>query len=67
MRPTPPSPLPLQIDGFHPSQTGNYLLADVIWKDLLANKPAWLGPVNPFNAQIEALFGSQGGYGGERE
>ena len=50
------------VDGFHPSQTGNYLLADVVFKDLQANRPAWLPAENPFNAQIEALFGDQGGY-----
>ncbi len=50
------------VDGFHPSQTGNYLLADVVFKDLQANRPGWLPSENPFNAQIEAIFGDQGGY-----
>jgi hypothetical protein len=50
------------VDGFHPSQTGNYLLADVVFKDLQANRPGWLPSENPFNAQIEAIFGDPGGY-----
>jgi len=50
------------VDGFHPSQTGNYLLADVVWQDLLANKPSFLGAENPNNAAIIARFGDQGGY-----
>jgi len=50
------------VDGFHPSQTGNYLLAEVTWQDLLANKPEFLGAVNPHNAAIDAIFGDQGGY-----
>jgi len=50
------------VDGFHPSQATHQLLADIIWKDLDANRPGWLPPVNPNNAKIEALFGDQGGY-----
>lgn len=50
------------VDGFHPSQTGNYLLADVVWMDLQTNRPAWLPKLNPFNNNITALFGNQGGY-----
>lgn len=50
------------VDGFHPSQTGNYLLADVIWNDLLTNKPGWLPSINPNNDAITATFGDQGGY-----
>ena len=50
------------VDGFHPSQTGNMLLAEILWEDLSANKPGWLPAINPFNAQIEAIFGDQGGY-----
>lgn len=50
------------VDGFHPSQTGNYLLADVVWNDLLANKPSFLGAENANNAAIIARFGDQGGY-----
>ncbi len=50
------------IDGFHPSQTGHYLLADVMWNDLLANRPHWIPKPNPNNAAIQKLFGDQGGY-----
>jgi acyloxyacyl hydrolase len=53
----PPSPPP------PPSPpAGNQLLAEVIWADLSANRPSWLPTVNPFNAEIAALFGDQGGY-----
>lgn len=51
------------VDGFHPSQTGNVLLAQQIWADLKANFSQAIGPENPNNAQITALFGDQGGYG----
>lgn len=50
------------VDGFHPSQVGQQLLAGVIWTDLQMNKPQWLPSVNPYNADIQALFGDQGGY-----
>lgn len=49
-------------DGFHPSQAGNQLLAEIIWEDIAANRPTWLPTVNPHNAAIAALFGDQGGY-----
>lgn len=49
-------------DGFHPSQTGQALFADTVWRDLRANRPGWLPSLNPFNANISALFGDQGGY-----
>jgi acyloxyacyl hydrolase len=49
-------------DGFHPSQTGNELFAEVVFQDLLANRPSWLPSLNPFNDQIASLFGDQGGY-----
>ena len=57
-----PRPALQPVDGFHPSQTGNYLLAYELWQDLLANRPSWLGPVNPHNAEIARIFGAQGGY-----
>jgi len=37
-------------------------LADKIWEHLEAEKPEWLGPVNPNNDLITQLFGDQGGY-----
>jgi acyloxyacyl hydrolase len=50
------------VDGFHPSQATHQLLAQIIWQNLEANRPAWLPPVNPNNAKIQELFGDQGGY-----
>lgn len=50
------------VDGFHPSQTGQQLLAEVVWDELATNRPTWLPRVNPYNAQIAAQFGDQGGY-----
>eukprot|EP01125_Pyxidicula_operculata_P007112 TRINITY_DN2423_c0_g1_i1.p1 TRINITY_DN2423_c0_g1~~TRINITY_DN2423_c0_g1_i1.p1 ORF type:complete len:538 (-),score=124.40 TRINITY_DN2423_c0_g1_i1:159-1772(-) len=49
-------------DGFHPNQISNYLSADWTWKTLLKDHPDWLGPVNPHNADIDRIFGDQGGY-----
>lgn len=43
-------------------QTGQQLLAEIIWEDLAANKPSWLPTVNPYNSEILAIFGDQGGY-----
>jgi hypothetical protein len=43
------------VDGFHPSQAGNQLLAESVWDDLAANRPAWLPAANPYNAEIVAL------------
>ena len=47
-----------KVDGFHPSQTGNQLLAGVLWADILANKPGWIKE-NPNNAAIIQQFGAQ--------
>lgn len=49
-------------DGFHPSQLGNALLASKIWDHLETHFPAAISEVNPHNAEIEKLFGDQGGY-----
>jgi acyloxyacyl hydrolase len=49
-------------DGFHPSQLGQQLIAEAVWNLTAQAKPAWIPPVNPYNAQIEAIFGDQGGY-----
>jgi len=49
-------------DGFHPSQDGNMLLADSMWKWLEQNYPDVIGPINNNNQLIEELFGNQGGY-----
>eukprot|EP01112_Ceratiomyxa_fruticulosa_P001674 TRINITY_DN11841_c0_g1_i1.p1 TRINITY_DN11841_c0_g1~~TRINITY_DN11841_c0_g1_i1.p1 ORF type:complete len:571 (-),score=147.90 TRINITY_DN11841_c0_g1_i1:136-1848(-) len=50
------------VDGFHPNQITNALLADFIWNDLNTNKPNWLGAINPNNDLITKLFGDQQGY-----
>lgn len=46
-------------DGFHPSQTGNALFAQKFFEWLDANHPEALGPVNPHNDEIAALFPNQ--------
>lgn len=43
------------VDGFHPSQTGNALIAEAYWQALTAQ--GLLPPVNPNNAKILAKFG----------
>lgn len=50
------------VDGFHPSQTGNMLLAESLWKNLVQLYPQAVGPINPHNDEIDLLFGDQGGY-----
>jgi len=50
------------IDGFHPSQLTNALIAKIVWEKLEKEHPDFLGPVNPHNAEIQAIFGNQGGY-----
>lgn len=50
------------VDGFHPSQTGNMLLAAAMWEWLGDNVPEAMGQVNPNNADIVRLFGNQGGH-----
>ena len=43
-------------------EAGNVLMAEQVYAWLEANHPEALGPVNPHNAEIEALFGDQGGH-----
>lgn len=43
-------------DGFHPSQAGNALFATQFFAWLEAEHPEALGPVNPHNDEIDALF-----------
>jgi len=50
------------VDGFHPGQIFNALVADWYWTALQTNQPEWFGPVNPNNGLITQLFGDQGGY-----
>ena len=47
------------VDGFHPNQQANALLADEM---LLALPAGWLPPPNPHAAEIRRIFGDQGGY-----
>jgi len=49
-------------DGFHPSQTANALLAEMLWEYLENSFPEAIGNVNPYNDQIQKIFGDQGGY-----
>lgn len=46
-------------DGFHPSQTGNALFAKKFFEFLETDHPEAIGPINPFNAEIDARFFSQ--------
>ncbi|KNC50626.1 uncharacterized protein AMSG_11616, partial [Thecamonas trahens ATCC 50062] len=55
-----------QVGGVHPSLVGSTLWADAIWTILETNIPHVLGPVNPHNAAITAMFGDQGGHGDGR-
>eukprot|EP00039_Didymoeca_costata_P019377 m.337296 g.337296 ORF g.337296 m.337296 type:complete len:579 (+) comp18097_c0_seq1:203-1939(+) len=48
------------VDGFHPNQDANALIADAI-VDFLNSKNI-LPPVNPNNEKIISIFGDQGGY-----
>jgi acyloxyacyl hydrolase len=50
-------------DGFHPNQIANKLFAEVMWGFLENDHPDWLGDENPYNIQIQSIFGDQGGYG----
>ncbi|XP_062972164.1 acyloxyacyl hydrolase [Elgaria multicarinata webbii] len=50
------------VDGFHPSQIAQALVASIIWKQILRDWPHVLGKENPFNSEIEAVFNSQGGH-----
>lgn len=43
-------------DGFHPSQTGNAVLAKAFWEWMEANHPEALGAQNPFNDEMDSLF-----------
>jgi len=46
-------------DGFHPSQAGNAIFAQKFYEFLETEHPEALGPVNPYNAEIDALFFKQ--------
>lgn len=57
-----PADLIEPVDGFHPSQTANALMANRTWERLLHDYPGILPPVNPHNELITKKFGDQGGY-----
>uniref|UniRef100_A0A452QN52 Acyloxyacyl hydrolase n=1 Tax=Ursus americanus TaxID=9643 RepID=A0A452QN52_URSAM len=50
------------VDGFHPNEVASLLLADRFWKKVQLQWPQVLGKENPFNSQIEQVFGDQGGH-----
>lgn len=50
------------VDGFHPNEVASLLLADDLWEKVQLQWPQVLGKENPFNAQIEQVFGDQGGH-----
>ena len=49
-------------DGFHPNQIGNALIANYLWEVFEKQFPFLIPPENPHNAEIEKIFGDQGGY-----
>ena len=44
------------VDGFHPSQAGNALFAQQFFLWMESEHPEVLGDVNPYNAEIDAIF-----------
>lgn len=50
------------VDGFHPNQIANALLAEVTYNLLMANFSYLIPPINPNNQKIAQQFGTQGGY-----
>jgi len=50
------------VDGFHPDQIANALVAQYQWGITSNNYSYLVPPVNPNNAKITAIFGDQGGY-----
>lgn len=50
------------VDGFHPNEVASLLLANRVWKKIQLQWPHVLGKENPFNSQIEEVFGDQGGH-----
>lgn len=50
------------VDGFHPNQIAQPIIANELWKNLKLIAPKSIGPINPRNDEIKRLFGDQGGY-----
>ncbi|XP_068940685.1 acyloxyacyl hydrolase [Petaurus breviceps papuanus] len=49
-------------DGFHPNEVAAQLVAKFFWEKILQRWPQILGKENPFNEEIQRLFGDQGGH-----
>jgi len=43
-------------DGFHPSQAGNALFASKFFEYLENEHPETLGPIYPYNNEIDSIF-----------
>ncbi|XP_073486612.1 acyloxyacyl hydrolase [Aquarana catesbeiana] len=50
------------VDGFHPDQNASALGADLLWEEAMQRWPGLFGKENPFNKEIIAKFGDQGGH-----
>ena len=50
------------VDGFHPSQQANAIIADILWENISKDFPDALPQVNPHNDLIKKHFGDQGGH-----
>ncbi len=50
------------VDGFHPNQLANALIANMTWSTYEKMYSSILPPVNPYNDLITKKFGDQGGY-----
>ena len=50
------------VDGFHPSQQANALVAGILFDKLVQDHPDFVGAINPNNDKIRTIFSDQGGY-----
>ncbi|XP_072268294.1 acyloxyacyl hydrolase [Pyxicephalus adspersus] len=50
------------VDGFHPDQVASAVGADLVWDEAMQTWPSLFGKENPFNKEIIAIFGDQGGH-----
>lgn len=50
------------VDGFHPNTFAQSLSARYMYNFIQENMPEFLGKENPYNKQINDIFGDQGGY-----
>ncbi|KAM5157406.1 acyloxyacyl hydrolase [Mantella aurantiaca] len=50
------------VDGFHPNQISSAIGADLLWEEVIQTLPGLFGKENPFNKEIIAKFGDQGGH-----